>query len=166
VIKIAQLRAGNVANSDRASADIPAPYIIENGDLLFSWSGSLLHRIWTAGRGALNQHLFKVTSKRFPKWFYFHWIEHHMEHFRATAASKATTMGHIQRHHLSEAMTIVPSDPLMTAANKLIEPIFNRTIANDLETSTLAATRDLLLPKLMSGEIRVKDAEKIAEAAL
>ena len=34
------------------------------------------------------------------------------------------------------------------------------------KTRTLAATRDLLLPKLMSGEIRVKDAEKIAEAAL
>ena len=34
------------------------------------------------------------------------------------------------------------------------------------ENRTLAATRDLLLPKLMSGEIRVKDAEKIAEAAL
>jgi type I restriction enzyme, S subunit len=123
-----------------------------------------LHRIWTAGRGALNQHLFKVTSKRFPKWFYFYWIEHHMNNFRATAASKATTMGHIQRHHLSEAMTIVPGDPVMTTADKLIAPLFNCAIANDLGSRTLAATRDLLIPKLMSGKIHLNDAEKVIGA--
>ena len=83
-----------------------------------------LYRVWTAGRGALNQHLFKVTSDQFPKWFYFHWIGHHMEDFRATAASKATTMGHIQRHHLARVMTIVPSDPVIKAANQLITPLF------------------------------------------
>jgi type I restriction enzyme, S subunit len=166
VIKIAELRAGSVANSDRASAEIPVQYIVEDGDVLFSWSGSLLHRIWTAGRGALNQHLFKVTSNRFPKWFYFHWIGHHMEDFRATAASKATTMGHIQRHHLSQAMTVVPSAQIMKAADEVIGPVFERSIQNDLECQTLAAARDLLLPKLMSGKIRVNDAEKIAEAAL
>ncbi|GMV63771.1 MAG: hypothetical protein AMXMBFR74_29380 [Parvibaculum sp.] len=161
VIKIAQLRAGHADASDRASTDIPESYVVEDGDLLFSWSGSLIHRIWTGGRGALNQHLFKVTSDMFPKWFVFYWIGHHMPDFQATAASKATTMGHIQRHHLTQATAIVPSDPVMTAANELVSPIFNRMIANDIETRTLASTRDLLLPKLMSGEIRVREAEKI-----
>ncbi len=165
VIKIAELRAASVENCDRASLDIPPNYIVENGDVLFSWSGSLLHRVWTAGRGALNQHLFKVTSDVFPKWFFFHWIGHHMEDFRATAASKATTMGHIQRHHLAQAMTIVPSDAVMQAADRLIGPLFERCIANDLESRTLAQTRDLLLPKLMSGEIRIRDAERAIEAA-
>jgi type I restriction enzyme S subunit len=47
-----------------------------------------------------------------------------MEDFRATAASKATTMGHIQRHHLARVMTIVPSDPVIKAANQLITPLF------------------------------------------
>jgi type I restriction enzyme S subunit len=46
----------------------------------------------------------------------------------------------------------------------MIAPLFDRQIANDLESRTLAATRDLLLPKLMSGEIRVRDAEKAVEA--
>lgn len=161
VIKIAQLRAGHVENSDKASTDIPSDYIVENGDVLFSWSGSLLHRVWTAGRGALNQHLFKVTSEKYPKWFFFHWIGQHMPDFQATAASKATTMGHIQRHHLTRASTVVADPAVMTAADDLIAPLFNRTIANDLESRTLAATRDLLLPKLMSGEVRIKDAEGI-----
>jgi type I restriction enzyme S subunit len=161
VIKIAQLRSANVASADLASADIPKDYIVENGDVLFSWSGSLLHRVWTAGQGALNQHLFKVTSKQFPKWFFFHWIAQHMPSFQATAASKATTMGHIQRHHLTQAATLIGSPAVMKAADELIGPLFNRQIANDLESRTLATTRDFLLPRLMSGEVRVKDAEKL-----
>jgi type I restriction enzyme, S subunit len=165
VIKIAQLRAGNCDSCDKASTEIPAAYVVENGDVLFSWSGSLLHRVWTAGRGALNQHLFKVTSDKYPKWFFFHWIGHHMADFQATAASKATTMGHIQRHHLTRAMTVVPDHDVMRVANNIIGPLFDRRVANDLESRTLATTRNLLLPKLMSGEVRVKGAEKIVGEA-
>jgi type I restriction enzyme S subunit len=160
VIKIAQLRAGHSRSSDRASADLPESYIVEDGDILFSWSGSLMHRIWTGGRGALNQHLFKVTSQSFPSWFFFYWIGHHMPAFQATAASKATTMGHIQRHHLAQAKVFVPPAPLISVADDVIGPVFGRIIANNLESRTLATTRDLLLPKLMSGELRVKDAKK------
>jgi type I restriction enzyme, S subunit len=166
VIKIAQLRTGTTLNSDRASLDIPTQYVVDDGDVLFSWSGSLLHRVWTGGKGALNQHLFKVTSKLFPKWFVFHWISHHMEEFRAIAASKATTMGHIQRHHLSEAQVTIPSEAVMLAADEVIGPLFDRAIANDLESRSLTQTRDELLPKLMSGAVRVQDAEKIAETVL
>ena len=166
VIKIAQLRSANVASADLASAEIPKDYIVENGDVLFSWSGSLLHRVWTAGQGALNQHLFRVTSKQFPKWFFFHWITEHMPSFQATAASKATTMGHIQRHHLTQALAHIGTPAVMKMADEIIEPLFSRQIANDLESRTLAATRDFLLPKLMSGEVRVKDAEKLVGVAL
>ena len=101
VIKIAQLRKGATDGADRASSKLPPEYIIEDGDVLFSWSGSLEVELWCGGRGALNQHLFKVTSSKFPKWFYFLWTRHHLPDFRATAAGKATTMGHIQRHHLT-----------------------------------------------------------------
>ena len=52
----------------------------------------------------------------------------------------------------------------MDAADKVIAPIFDRRIANDVERHTLAATRDLLLPKLMSGEIQLREAEKAMEA--
>jgi type I restriction enzyme S subunit len=165
VIKISQLRAASVASADLASTEIPNSYVIENGDVLFSWSGSLLHRVWTAGRGALNQHLFKVTSKQFPKWFFFYWIAEHMPSFQATAASKATTMGHIQRHHLTQAVTFIGTPAVMKSADEIIGPLFNRQIANDLELRTLATTRDFLLPKLMSGELRVEDAEKIVGEA-
>jgi len=164
IIKIAQLRAGRTTRDELASAAIPADYVVHDGDLLFSWSGSLLHRIWSGGLGALNQHLFKVTPSGVPQWFVFEWIAHHMESFRAIAASKATTMGHIQRHHLAEAAVCMANPAVMAAADSVIAPQSARMLANDLEARTLATARDLLLPKLMSGEIRVREAEKIMAA--
>lgn len=166
VIKIAELRQGVTARTDRASTEIPASYVVEDGDILFSWSGSLTHVVWTGGKGALNQHLFKVTSDTVPKWFLFHWIGQLLPAFQAIAASKATTMGHIQRHHLSEATISVPDDKTLAVADQTIGPLFNRQLANELENRTLAQLRDLLLPKLMSGEIRSKNTDQKIEEAL
>ena len=165
VIKIAELRGGLTAKTSRASRDVPDKYIVKDGDFLFSWSGSLMAKFWTEGEGALNQHLFKVTSNRYPSWFFSQWVHHHLQEFQAIAASKATTMGHIQRRHLKEAMTICPSDVLIFILGQTLGPLLERTIQNDLEIRTLAATRDLLLPKLISGEIRLTEAEKTSVEA-
>jgi type I restriction enzyme S subunit len=161
VIKIAELRAGQWTNGDKASPSIPEDYVVNDGDLLFSWSGSLLHRFWCGGRGALNQHLFKVFPQGVPAGFLFEAIGQHMPEFRAIAADKATTMGHIQRRHLDEALVAIGSDAVMQTAGEIIGACHERALLADKQSRTLAALRDLLLPKLMSGEIRVKDAEKL-----
>ncbi len=166
VIKIAELRNGISFKSDRASRDVPEKYIINDGDFLFSWSGSLLAKFWTEGEGALNQHLFKVTSERYPMWFVSHWVHHHLEEFQSIAASKATTMGHIQRGHLKSAMTICPDQGALKKFDVVMAPLVDEAIQNELESRSLAALRDTLLPKLVSGELRVKDAERIAKAAI
>jgi type I restriction enzyme S subunit len=155
VVKIVQLRSGSTKGADAANATIPADYVIEDGDVLFSWSGSLECIIWTGGRGALNQHLFKVTSREFPRWFYYLAIHQHLDEFRRIAAAKATTMGHIQRHHLSEAIVAKPPSAVLKAADAVIAPIVERMIACQVESRQLARIRDELLPKLISGEVRV-----------
>ena len=159
VIKIAELRNGVTGKSNRASRAVPDKYVVRDGDFLFSWSGSLMAKFWTAGEGALNQHLFKVSSDAYPTWFYTHWVYKHLAEFQKIAASKATTMGHIQRGHLKAAKTVCPSDDAWALMGEIMEPIMQKTIQNDLENRTLSATRDLLLPKLMSGELRLRDAE-------
>ncbi len=156
VIKIAQLRKNDTSDADKASPNIPAEYIIEDGDILFSWSGSLEVVVWCGGRGALNQHLFKVTSKEYPKWFYYLWTKHHLPEFQGIAADKATTMGHIQRHHLSEAKVRIPSEKQLPEMNNVMSPILEQIINNEKESRTLASLRDSLLPKLMRGEVRVR----------
>ena len=154
-IKIAQMHKGNSEGADKVSRNIPKEYIINDGDVLFSWSGSLSVMVWCAGEGALNQHLFKVTSEKYPKWFYYLWILNHLPDFQEIAAGKATTMGHIQRHHLTAAKVVVPNNLALWEIDKVISPILDRIISNNLETRTLTNLRDTLLPKLMSGEILV-----------
>jgi type I restriction enzyme S subunit len=160
VIKIAQLRAGNTDGADQASAQVPAEYVIEDGDVLFSWSGSLEVELWSGGRGALNQHLFKVTSLEFPKWFYYLWTRHHLSDFRAIAAGKATTMGHIQRHHLHEAQVLVPPAPVLARMTEIVGPLIDSVVIRRLESKTLAELRDALLPRLISGELRISDSRQ------
>ena len=134
--------------------------------MLFSWSGSLAVDIWCGGRGALNQHLFfKVASTEYPKWFYYHWIKQHLAEFQAIAAGKATTMGHIQRHHLREALVVVPPEPLLHRMTAVMSPLADRQIQARLESRTFAAIRDALLPKLLSGEVRVREAEELAKGS-
>lgn len=112
VIKIAELRAGSSLGADRCGG-VPPAYVIDDGDVVFSWSGSLMVDVWCGGKGALNQHLFKVTSSDVPKWFYFAWLNEHLPEFQSIAADKATTMGHIRRFHLTEAKVLLPPEPLV-----------------------------------------------------
>ena len=156
VIKIAQMRKTNTEGADKASTNIPPQYIIEDGDILFSWSGSLEVVVWCGGKGALNQHLFKVSSDKYPKWFYYYWTKYHLLDFQEIAAGKATTMGHIQRYHLSAAKVFVPNDDKLHEMDRHMSPLLQRIIVNNLESRTLASLRDSLLPKLMRGEVRVK----------
>ena len=114
VVKIAQLRQGYADGEEKASADIKSECIIDNGDIIFSWSGTLMVDIWCGGKAALNQHLFKVTSNHYPKWFYYLWTKYHLAEFQRIAADKAVTMGHIKREHLSQALCIVPHTNFFT----------------------------------------------------
>lgn len=155
VIKIRELRQKDTQNSDRASLEIPEKYIVNNGDVLFSWSGSLMIDFWTNGKGALNQHLFKVTSDLFPKWFYYLWTKHHLNKFIEIAESKATTMGHIQRQHLSDAKVLIPQGNYIKEYSLVFEPIISKIIDNRIECVELTNLRDSLIPKLITGEIKI-----------
>ena len=155
VVKIAQLRKGYADSDEKASPNIDPRCIIDNGDVVFSWSGSLIVDIWCGGKGALNQHLFKVTSEAYPKWLYLLFTKHHLEEFQRIAADKAVTMGHIKREHLKSAFCAVPQAQLISAAGKLLGSVIDKQIELRLEAVSLSELRDTLLPKLLSGELSV-----------
>lgn len=158
VLKIKELRQGACdASSEQCSPTIKKEYIIHDGDVIFSWSGSLLVDFWCGGDCGLNQHLFKVTSSQYDKWFYYAWTMHHLERFIAVAADKATTMGHIKREELSKAEVLIPNEADYERIGALLEPMYNMIINNRIENRKLASLRDELLPKLMSGEIDVTE---------
>lgn len=158
VLKIKELRQGFCDdNSELCSPNIKPEYVIHDGDVIFSWSGSLLVDIWCGGVCGLNQHLFKVTSQTYDKWFYYLWTAHHLERFIAIAADKATTMGHIKREELAKAEVLIPSNDNYEEISALMTPIFNLIIENRIESRKLEKLRDELLPKLLSGEIDVSE---------
>ena len=160
VLKIKELRQGCCDNnSELCSPSIKSDYIIHDGDVIFFWSGSLLVYLWCGGICGLNQHLFKVTSNKYDKWFYYAWTKHHLDRFIAVAADKATTMGHIKRDELSKAEVLVPNKADYKRIGALLQPIYDLIIANRIENKKLAETRDTLLPKLMSGEIDISEVD-------
>lgn len=158
VLKIKELRQGSCdANSELCSPSIKPEYIVHDGDVIFSWSGSLLVDFWCGGTCGLNQHLFKVTSKTYDKWFYYAWTNHHLQKFAAIAADMATTMGHIKREELSKAEVLIPSRSDYERIGSLLAPLYDLVISNRIENRKLASLRDELLPQLMTGQINVSE---------
>jgi type I restriction enzyme S subunit len=155
VIKIREMHEGFSENSELTRPDIPQKSIIENGDVLFSWSASLEVQIWTGGKGALNQHIFKVTSDKYPKSFYYYQLINYLTHFKMMAENRKTTMGHITQEHLQQSRIALPPKELTLKLEKIISPIFEKKMVNEIESQTLTGLRDRLLPMLMNGQVKV-----------
>lgn len=157
VIRIAELRSGPSGSTVYTDHEAESDFMAYPGDILFAWSGSLDVYRWHRDPALINQHIFKVIPSEYPPWFAFYALKHVMPHFRAIAADKATTMGHIKRSHLGEYFLAVPPADELATFDAAFRPAFDFALAARVETETLAALRDALLPKLISGQIRVPD---------
>jgi type I restriction enzyme S subunit len=162
VIRIAELNSGLRQSSVFSEVDAAPECTAYPDDILFAWSGSLDVYRWHRSEALINQHIFKVIPQGLPKWFVYYHLKNAMPFFQGVAADKATTMGHVKRSHLAEWPLAIPDPSLLEAANARIESPYLGIHLNERTNFTLAALRDALLPKLMSGELRVRDAEKLA----
>ena len=163
VIRIAEINSGPSGSTVYSDIDVPEEHLARPGDVLFSWSGSLAVVRWFRAEGIVNQHIFKVVpNPGVPRWLIFELIKAELSMFKGIAADKATTMGHIQRHHL-DAVVNVPSQGEIRRLDAELVPLWDRALSAEQESLKLAELRDMLLPRLMSGEIRVRDAEKVIE---
>lgn len=156
VIKIREMSDGFTKNTEKASPNIPIGAIVENGDVLFSWSATLEVQIWNNGRGALNQHIFKVTSSKYPKSFYYFEILNYLDHFKMLAEKRKTTMGHITLDHLKQSKILIPPLSLLEAMHGKLLSIFDKTLLLQQENKKLSLVREWVLPMMMSGQAVVK----------
>jgi len=161
VLKIKELGQGNTDDSSELCSPslIGEKYIIDDGDIIFSWSGTLMVKVWCGGKCGLNQHLFVVEPKDYPHWFAYQWTRHHLDNFIHIAKDKAVTMGHIKRGELDKAKVVVPDGTSMAAIDSMMKPLHSQIISNKIESRRLASMRDTLLPRLMSGELKVNEIE-------
>lgn len=160
VIKIREMGTGFTENSEFVSRNIPEKVVIHNGDILFSWSATLDVKIWTGGIGALNQHIFKITSNDFPKSYYYFELLNYLQHFKMQAELRKTTMGHITQDHLKQSRITIPPSNLIHKLDEILRPILEKKVKLEVENQKLASLRDWLLPMLMNGQVSVGDVEK------
>ena len=158
VLKIKELGQGNTdSSSDICSENIANEYKVYDGDIIFSWSGTLMVKIWCGGLCGLNQHLFKVTSNVYPKWFYYFWTKYHLNKFIRIAQDKAVTMGHIKRGDLESSQILIPQMDVLSKLNAILNPLLKQIVRTKCESKKLSLIRDTLLPRLMSGELNIND---------
>jgi type I restriction enzyme S subunit len=163
ILRIRELSAGVDHQTPQSDVEAGDDCIARFDDILFAWSGSLGVYRWSGEDSLINQHIFKVVPSHWPAWYVFAWIQQHMETFRAIARDKAPTMGHIQRRHLAEARLPLPTAEAISQADSVVGPLNRQRAALVRESRTLGFVRDDLLPKLISGHIRVPDTEDLAE---
>jgi len=170
VIKIGELKDGITSQTKFTLNDLDPKYRIKAGDILFAWSGSpdtsIDIFIWTGVDGWLNQHIFKIEVQHPEERTYVYFLLRFFKPvFIEVARNKQTTgLGHVTAQDLKRLKTPVPSKDALRAFNRVAEPLFQRAYSCRQESVTLRAIRDALLPKLMSGEIRVGQAEETVEA--
>lgn len=153
VIKIRELGIGKIdENSDRCTNEIPEEVIVYNGDVVFSWSGTLKIDIWSGETAGLNQHLFKVTSKDYPKWYYYYSSKFHLVEFIRIADSNKTSLGHIKREHLENAKVFVPTKEELQTFSNMIKDKFDYVINIKNQNQKLVQLQSLLLSRLVREE--------------
>lgn len=159
VIKIREMRDGFTDSTEKVRANIPENLIVNDGDVLFSWSASLDVIIWSGGIGGLNQHIFKVTSNNYPRSFFYFQLLSYLQHFKMIAELRKTTMGHITQDHLNQSRIVIPPNKLIKQLDNVLLPIQTKQVNLNQENKSLSKLRDWLLPMLMNGQVTVKDVE-------
>lgn len=155
IIKIKEMGNGVGEDTPRNKGErVPDKYLVKAGDLLFSWSATLMVIVWSGEDGWLNQHLFKVTPiKGIGREFLLQSISNTIEEFQNLTTG--STMKHIQRNKLDQVFVNVPNNEIMKKYNNIAEKERAEILHLSLQIRHLTEARDRLLPKLMNGEIEV-----------
>lgn len=161
IIKIAELKQGISAQTKFTRSEVKERHRINNGDLLYSWSGSPGTSLevfkWFGGEGWLNQHIFKInTSSKIKSIFVWLLLKHLKPELIRIAENKQTTgLGHVTVADMKRIFVAYPDADCLAAFGKLVEPIYEHHSSCIVESNTLAQLRDTLLPKLLSGDIEL-----------
>lgn len=138
--------------------------LLPAGTLLLSSRAPVGYLAIAAMAVAINQGFIAMKSNdRASAYFMLHWCRANMLEIESRATG--TTFAEISKQNFRPIPVVLPPKPLMEAFTSQVAPLYERITANLLESRTLAALRNTLLPKLLSGELRVSSFEStLAEA--
>jgi type I restriction enzyme S subunit len=141
-------------------------YEFKRGEILFGKLRPYFHKVGVAPIDGVCSTDIVVIAPKSPAWFCFVLAHTSSNEFveYTNAGSTGTKMPRTSWREMSRYAVVLPPESIATAFNHQIQQMAEKIISNIHASRTLAALRDTLLPKLLSGELRVKDAERIAEA--
>jgi len=116
---------------------------------------------------AINEHVYRIRAKPdFGQALLYFWLSSELVMEEMRIKGTGVAIPGLNSTQVKSLTTLVPLPDVARSFDALVEPMISRILANCNESRSLAKARDLLLPKLMSGEIRLREAEKALEAAL
>jgi type I restriction enzyme S subunit len=137
--------------------------LLPKGTVLLSSRAPIGYLALTEIPVAVNQRIIAmICEKELPSLYVLHWVKENMETIVANA--NGTPFLEISKASFRPILTLVPPSPVLEGFTKAIEPLHRSMVSSARGSKTLAAIRDALLPKLISGEVRVVRPEKLAEA--
>jgi len=135
--------------------EIDNRYIVENGDLLFSWSATIGVYIWKGGKAVLNQHIFKVVPKNNVNKFYLYYAL-----FLAIEQLKnrihGSTMKHFKRGELKTAFIPLPPLPEQQKIAEILSTVDKRLELLKSKKEKLLSIKKGLINDLLIGRRRVR----------
>jgi len=157
IIKIPELRSGILDKTPRNNGEsIPKKYFVKSGDIVFSWSATLLVNIWNSGDGLLNQHLFKVTPKQtIYRSYVFYALIHLVE--KLSKYVVGATMQHLRRDTVVEAKMLLPRQEVLVKYEDQASRLLGQISILYKQNQNLSKTRDLLIPQLITGKWELKN---------
>lgn len=143
----------------------PKGYMVKGGDIVVGMDGEFKAYIWGGEKGWLNQRTCVFEPKdHFSSSFVFYSIKPCLA--RVEETETATTVIHIGKNDIDAFRIVIPEANILKIFNLLVYPLFVKLVSKKQESRILASIRDALLPKLLSGEIRVKDMDFSASKSL
>jgi type I restriction enzyme, S subunit len=137
----------------------PRGYVVQPGDLIVGMDGEFRAHLWRGPEAWLNQRVCCFKPKPgVPRAFVQYSIDGPLSFFEAS--NTGTTVIHLGKGDIDTFRVLVPPPGVLTAFARLVEPLDKRIIVGSQESSILIKLRDTLLPKLLAGEIRVRQAER------
>ncbi|NLX81033.1 MAG: hypothetical protein GXZ03_05670, partial [Proteiniphilum sp.] len=154
LIRIRNLKEGysNVYTDE----DCDEKFIIANGDLLAGMDGEFKLYIWKGGKSVLNQRAckFQPKDKSIPPFFVYSLLKPHLEYYERV--NVGTTVIHLGKSDIDDIKVKRPPVALIKRYGEITNYWFEKYKNNSNSIITLTQLRDTLLPKLMSGEVRVE----------
>lgn len=134
--------------------------LLEPGTVLLSSRAPIGYLALAGIPVAVNQGFIAMVCDRdLPNYYVLQWVRHNMVTIIGNA--NGTTFLEISKKNFRPIEVLVPPREILDRFVSLVRPLYERITSNLRESKTIATIRDTLLPKLLSGEIRIKQAEKI-----